>query len=201
MNCYLHPENPAVAECTECGKGICKNCYDESGGNVCSHCVEKAAMAAAMARLSEAEDFKAAAVKARKGMMIGGVIGGVIGLFLGISSTTSVRGGSIGESLVLILLAFIIMPVWGFALGGSFVTVVKAVIRMVIKVFSFLNIEGAGFFIFLVTLGAIGPVLGGLSIVAPIVTGVRFFMQKKAMEKGDAMIEECKRALAQLQGA
>ena len=29
MNCYYHPDRPAVAQCGTCGKGICKECFDE----------------------------------------------------------------------------------------------------------------------------------------------------------------------------
>ena len=30
MNCYHHPDRPAVATCPKCGKNICKECVDKS---------------------------------------------------------------------------------------------------------------------------------------------------------------------------
>ncbi len=36
MNCYYHPESPAVACCSVCGKGLCVSCASES--QICPSC-------------------------------------------------------------------------------------------------------------------------------------------------------------------
>lgn len=38
MNCSYHPERPAVAQCTECGKGLCTECAAKGGNSVCADC-------------------------------------------------------------------------------------------------------------------------------------------------------------------
>lgn len=40
MNCYVHPERPAVGTCVGCGKFICHECNTEiDGKNYCKRCV------------------------------------------------------------------------------------------------------------------------------------------------------------------
>ncbi len=39
MNCYYHPEQPAIGYCSECGKSLCKACVDRYGTNLCCDCV------------------------------------------------------------------------------------------------------------------------------------------------------------------
>ena len=42
MNCYYHPNTPAVATCRDCGKAICKDCTTEmsNGDLLCPTCLE-----------------------------------------------------------------------------------------------------------------------------------------------------------------
>ncbi|MFW6282369.1 MAG: hypothetical protein ACOC1O_06270 [bacterium] len=40
MKCYYHPEKNAVSQCTECGRGLCKECFDYNE-NVCESCTIK----------------------------------------------------------------------------------------------------------------------------------------------------------------
>lgn len=40
MNCYFHPNEPAVTQCTECGRGLCRDCASAPGGNLCRNCIE-----------------------------------------------------------------------------------------------------------------------------------------------------------------
>lgn len=42
MNCYFHPNEPAVTQCAECGRGLCRDCASAPGGNLCRNCIEKA---------------------------------------------------------------------------------------------------------------------------------------------------------------
>jgi len=198
MNCYFHPEKQAVSQCEQCGHGICKNCSDLFG-NVCYECTEKSARA----NLSEAVAFKEKAVNARKGMVTGSIIGCVIGLIVGIGMTinyiSKTRGTSqdAGETIAIIILMPIIMLVLGTGLGGSLVTIVKATYRVVVKACS--SIPHAGFIMVLVTLAALPVILGAFFIIAPVVTLVRFFLQKRPISKGNVMVEECERALATVQ--
>jgi len=199
MNCYLHPENQAVAQCSQCGHGICKNCNDLYGG-VCYECAENSAKA----KLSEAVAFKEKAVKARKGMVTGTIIGGVIGLLIGIASSINQIGiaHGAGEVIAAILLMPIIALIMGACIGGSIVTVLIGAFRVLRKIISIFipGDTGTGWFVAIIAIVMIGaPVAAVLAAAAPVVTIVRFFKQKKEMEKGDMMIEECNRALAALQ--
>ena len=42
MNCYYHPNTPAVATCRDCGKAICKDCTTEmsNGDLLCPSCLK-----------------------------------------------------------------------------------------------------------------------------------------------------------------
>jgi hypothetical protein len=47
MNCYLHPETPAVAFCRACGKGLCAECKRQAFGTIyCQEHVPASAPAA-----------------------------------------------------------------------------------------------------------------------------------------------------------
>ena len=39
MNCYFHVDQPAVAQCNVCGKGLCKECATKYDMVVCDDCV------------------------------------------------------------------------------------------------------------------------------------------------------------------
>ena len=41
MNCANHPAEAAVAQCTECGKGLCVQCVQNQPKPVCAACHEK----------------------------------------------------------------------------------------------------------------------------------------------------------------
>lgn len=42
MKCYNHQERDAVATCSECGVGLCKECADKHSPILCDKCFEKA---------------------------------------------------------------------------------------------------------------------------------------------------------------
>lgn len=41
MNCYVHPIEPAVAQCPDCGKGLCAGCASTYSLPICSKCNSK----------------------------------------------------------------------------------------------------------------------------------------------------------------
>lgn len=43
MNCYYHPDRPAVAQCVDCGKGLCSECASRNSKKVplCPSCAKK----------------------------------------------------------------------------------------------------------------------------------------------------------------
>ena len=41
MNCYYHPNRPAVAQCPDCGKGLCQECASKYEKPICTECNEK----------------------------------------------------------------------------------------------------------------------------------------------------------------
>lgn len=38
MNCYYHPTRPAVAQCPDCGKGLCYSCASKYRMPICTDC-------------------------------------------------------------------------------------------------------------------------------------------------------------------
>ena len=38
MNCYNHPNKPAVVQCRQCGKGFCEDCAHDVVDGLCSSC-------------------------------------------------------------------------------------------------------------------------------------------------------------------
>ena len=41
MNCYYHPYRRAVAQCPDCGKGLCKECASKYQKPICPECNNK----------------------------------------------------------------------------------------------------------------------------------------------------------------
>ncbi len=39
MNCYYHPNQPAVAQCPQCGRALCSSCAYQNSNRLCSNCV------------------------------------------------------------------------------------------------------------------------------------------------------------------
>lgn len=48
MNCYYHPDRPAVAQCADCGKGLCTECASRNSKKIplCPTCAKKRLMKA-----------------------------------------------------------------------------------------------------------------------------------------------------------
>lgn len=41
MNCYYHPTRPAVAQCVDCHKGLCRSCAHKYTIPICDECNNK----------------------------------------------------------------------------------------------------------------------------------------------------------------
>lgn len=41
MNCFNHPNQPAVAQCADCGKGLCRQCASQYTIPICQSCNDK----------------------------------------------------------------------------------------------------------------------------------------------------------------
>jgi hypothetical protein len=41
INCYNHPDRPAVAQCSDCGKGLCAQCASDYARPICNACNRK----------------------------------------------------------------------------------------------------------------------------------------------------------------
>jgi len=78
--CYHHPSKDAVVQCSECGKGICKDCYDMYGDSktaLCFNCTEEAVKEHA----ADIAAFRSKVKRERIFMIVGGIIGYIIGVW------------------------------------------------------------------------------------------------------------------------
>lgn len=81
MACYHHPSQQAVAKCSQCGKGICKDCYDSYGAGMgagkalCFDCTEDMVKEHA----ADVDAFRAKVKRERILMIVGAVIGVFVG--------------------------------------------------------------------------------------------------------------------------
>lgn len=41
MNCFYHPDRPAVSTCLDCGKGLCPQCASHTNPSLCPECFDK----------------------------------------------------------------------------------------------------------------------------------------------------------------
>lgn len=73
MNCYYHPDQPAVAQCAKCHRGLCKDCFDQSQFQIvgdlrcCPDCYNEAAIRVTEvveeAKQSEYDKYKSRFIK------------------------------------------------------------------------------------------------------------------------------------------
>ena len=82
MGCYHHPSQQAVATCRECGKGICRDCYDSYGAGMgagkalCFDCTEELVKE----NMAEIAWLRSTVKKERTLMIVGAVIGLIVGI-------------------------------------------------------------------------------------------------------------------------
>jgi len=164
--CYHHPTQPSVANCKQCGKGICKDCYDSYGAGMgagkalCFNCTE----AMVKDSTNEIELFNQRVKSERLWMIIGMIAGAIFGIIAG------AEGGFGGAMLGLL---------FGVAIGGSLKTIGSVVLD---KMF---NGESAiDFFI------VVGYIMG-----SPIITAVRFFKRINQIKQCDEILADDARIL------
>ena len=80
MACYHHPEEQSVALCKECGKGICKDCFDTYASGIgsnkalCFDCVEERVQQ----NIAEVDAFRSKVKRERTWMIVGAVLGAIL---------------------------------------------------------------------------------------------------------------------------
>ncbi|MDR0219940.1 MAG: hypothetical protein LBI54_00865 [Lachnospiraceae bacterium] len=133
--CYHHPSQQAVAHCKECGKGICKDCYDSYGAGMgagkamCFDCTEE------MVKDHRAEiAWLQRTVKKERTWMI---VGAILGLFLGIAMAPEM-----GSEIIIIAIcagASLGTIVMGFVAGGPILGIIMIVISPIMTVVRFVK--------------------------------------------------------------
>jgi hypothetical protein len=193
MVCYHHQSKPAVAQCAECGKGICKDCYDMYGDSktaLCFNCTENSVKEHA----SDIMAFREQVKRNRTKMIAGGVIGGIFLVILGIISAvgtmSDMGGGFVGvlAFIVAVLIMLVLGVLVGFGFGGSAGTIFGFIWRFPID----------GFMKFIILFMSLPLTMGVLAVVGPIITLVRFFKQKKQMAQADEIIADDERILQEM---
>ena len=93
MNCYYHPTRPAVAQCPDCGKGLCHNCASKFRTPICTDCNKSRGR-------EELKAYLKPCVICAVLFILGSIIGGKSGenpLFLGYILTCIYGGWSIAS--------------------------------------------------------------------------------------------------------
>jgi uncharacterized membrane protein len=201
MACYHHTSQPAVAQCSKCGKGICKNCHDGYKG-VCYDCT----LEAANEKLNDAKYKEWDAVDTLKKMKTGGIIGGIIGIVFGIAASVialSVDNTKGLDAIGGILGAIIVVPIWGICFGSTIVTAIKIVYVVTVGFIDVYIFKNYG-----LSAGCLEKLFGAFFTIAvtpsimiyicPIVLLIMFFKKKKQKKKAGKEIEEYQIALEQL---
>lgn len=123
MNCFVHPSQPAVTMCSQCGKGACRTCAtDVRGATLCNACVNLARAQveneiAARAEAQAAEEYavrEAAGRRVRRANIIG-IVGGIIfGPLAGISFSQELNSPFAGAGVVILVPLLIVMYTYIF---------------------------------------------------------------------------------------
>ena len=121
MNCFYHPEKPAIALCKSCGRGLCLDCAADIGdGLACmSRCEERARIINRMIDTNK-QILSAANTQLRRGMVftiVTGLLFGAFGFYLGFD-----RGGLPGIIFIALGLAFLIRGVLSYTRGARYPT-------------------------------------------------------------------------------
>jgi hypothetical protein len=177
LACYHHPSKQAVAQCSNCGKGICKNDYDAYDG-ICYDCAEGLASAG----VEEVMAYKARLAKTRKKMVTWGIVGAILGLVGGIGTIES-------NGAYMIVAGPIVMAMLGFSIG-TFKAAYRALHHMFVRN---KDDDTKGLFLIFFIIVAIG-----LIPIFFIYALIHFFKQKKLLVESDVLIEESGKAMAEL---
>ena len=144
--CYYHKDEPAVAKCARCGKFLCQDCFDSygvsdgeyAGKALCYDCTQQL-VADNVAELTKNKGKI-------KVQFIISLVGIVLGFIIGLSS--GISGGAGGGS--------ILTGIIGAAIGGVFLSALKAFFSMVWEV---IKIAFSGNFGFLTVLSVIWNII------------------------------------------
>ena len=104
MNCFYHPETPAVVQCKKCKKGICKSCVAHQKLMVCKPCLREIDW---QIQYEEKVEKKAR----KKALLISAVIFCIAAIFsivVSLSDGTYLEEGHIWEFIIALILATLI---------------------------------------------------------------------------------------------
>jgi len=166
--CYHHPSKDAVAICTGCGKGICKDCYDSYGAGMgaekalCFDCTEDMVKE----HTADIAAFRKKVEKERIFMIVGAIIGVIFAFLTGATDS--------GDVLVALIIC---LGCAGF--GASFLFALKMIAGF------FLVMGGLGFILLLIVGGVALPVLFFLGIPISI---YRYIKRKNQIKQCDEII-------------
>ncbi len=168
MKCFNHPQADAVAQCSQCHKGICSGCaHDAEGATFCTSCFETG--------------LRAEIAHAKTSSTAVWVFTGVITVFAAIAAFGSISQSGAG-AILFIPLAFVgswclfwgWSPVWNgfrhaFAGWGCF---------------------GSWFFVLIITV-LIAEILVGVAMLVGAFTGIKKYNEaRRIIANGDQMIAE-----------
>lgn len=86
MNCYNHPDRPAVIQCRNCGKGFCREEADQFVDGLCPECLKKADIKVKEERKAEIKKEKTWYVRNLVVYALFFAIGAAFGLYLASAS-------------------------------------------------------------------------------------------------------------------
>ena len=137
MRCYYHNKIDAVAICKECGKHLCKECYDNGSKGICHECL----VSMHKESVVQNKEYHYSFIKKS---FIALTIGAVVGLFfaMGMNATSKLQDNIIDASLR--LMRYVIHPIilgyvgFSFYWGLSFFSKVikKIMVRKIILIFT-----------------------------------------------------------------
>ncbi len=97
MKCYNHNKIDAVATCEDCGKHLCKECYDNGQKGICHECL----VSVHKETVVKNKEYHYSYIKKS---LTAFVVGAVIGLFfaIGMNATNKLQGNIIDTYLRLL---------------------------------------------------------------------------------------------------
>lgn len=157
MNCYYHADRQAVAQCIDCGKGLCSECASHYDKPICMDCV-----------MNRNQELKSSAFKSLASL--------IIGIVLGIVFYIINKSGSDGPTEFTLFTAIIFgIEIAGIPVGW------KALNKITPNMFIWLPL--AGWVIYYVVKFVLALLIG---IIAVPVKTIKGFVQYSKAVKNDA---------------
>lgn len=97
MNCKNHPNREAVGQCSECGVGLCEECYNILDPALCYECATK---------------IYNSDKKQQQKLLISFIVCGVVGLAIGLGICIGIKAPA--------WFIYVFAALWGFMGGSSF---------------------------------------------------------------------------------